>query len=171
MFKYIHSIAEDIYEYNTGKFDKLFRAIDKLGNGRDNDKLNDICQQIPLLGFHSGRYDLNLIKKDLFTVLGPENIQMIIKNPSYMCILTNSLKILDISNYLPAGTSYDSYLKTYLGGCKCENKISCVCGLGKGLFPYEYITSFDKLNETKLPPMQAFDSELRGTQISDEDYE
>jgi hypothetical protein len=87
-----------------------------------------------------------------------------------MCISTNDLKILDISNYLPPATSYEKYLKTYLGECKCEDKIKCLCGLGKGLFCYEYITSFDKLNETALPPKQAFDSKLKGTTISDDDY-
>ncbi|KAE8961417.1 hypothetical protein PR001_g30048, partial [Phytophthora rubi] len=81
------------------------------------------------------------------------------------------MKILDISNYVPAGTSYDKYLTTYLGGCKCEDKISCVCGLGKGLFPYEYITSFNVLNETQVPPKSAFDSKLRGTSISGDEYE
>lgn len=96
---------------------------------------------------------------------------MVIKNPSYMCISTNSLNILDISNYLPAATSYSSYLETYLGGCRFSDKIRCVCGLGKGMFPYEYITCFDKLNETMLPTKYAFDSQLHGTQISDEDYE
>lgn len=135
MFDYIHVIARDIYEHNVSKFDKLLEAVERSGNNRDHDKVSNACEQIPLLGFNSGRYDLNLIKKDLFTVLGPENIKMVIKNPSYMCIATKYLRILDISNYLPAGTSYDSYLKTYLGGCKCQNKITCVCGLGKGIFP------------------------------------
>lgn len=45
-----------------------------------------------------------------------------------------------------------------------------VCGLGKGLFPYEYIKSFNVLSETKVPPQSAFDSELRGTSISYDDY-
>ncbi|KAG2826262.1 hypothetical protein PC118_g22490 [Phytophthora cactorum] len=80
------------------------------------------------------------------------------------------MKMLDISNYVPAGTSYDKYLTTYLGGCKCDDKIRCVCGLGKGLFPYEYITAFNVLNQTTIPPKSAFDSELRGSSISADDY-
>jgi len=137
---------------------------------KDIDLLEELCAQAPLIGFNSGRYDLNLVKNDLFAVLGAENIKMVIKNPSYMCISTNDLKILDISNYLPPATTYDKYLKTYLGGCQCADKIKCLCGLGKGLFCYEYITSFDKLNETALPSKQAFDSKLKGTKISDDDY-
>ncbi|KAG4037163.1 hypothetical protein PC123_g27270 [Phytophthora cactorum] len=80
------------------------------------------------------------------------------------------MKILDISNYIPDG-SYEKYLSTYLGGCKCDDKIQCVCGLGKGLFPYEYIKAFEVLNETNIPLKSAFDSALRGTSITNADYE
>jgi hypothetical protein len=143
---------------------------EKVKYEKDIDLLEELCAQAPLIGFNSGRYDLNLVKNDLFAVLGADNIKMVIKNPSYMCISTNDLKILDISNYLPPATTYDKYLKTYLGGCQCADKIKCLCGLGKGLFCYEYITSFDKLNETALPPKHAFDSKLKGATISDDDY-
>lgn len=140
-------------------------------SGKDFKIIHRAINQVPLLGFNSGRYDLNLIRNDLIGAIDASTINTVIKNPSYMCITTNSFKMLDIINYLPAGTSYDTYLKTYLGGCKCDDKITCVCGLGKGLFPYEYITSFDKLNETALPPKSSFDSKFKGTKISDEDYQ
>lgn len=133
-------------------------------------QIRRLIDQTPLIGFNSGNYDLNLVRKQLFQVLGPDNIISVIKNSGYMCISTRSLKILDISNYLPAGTSYAGYLKTYIGECACQNKITCECGLGKGLFPYEYIDSFRKLNETNLPPKSAFDSSLRNSSISEEDY-
>lgn len=182
MFNYIDSISDDIYEYNNFKYSKLYDAINEAGNtkgslksGRqlneDYDKLHDICQQTSLLGFNSGRYDINLIKKELFTVLGPESLKRVIKNPSYMCILTVRCKMLDIKNYLPPATSSSSHLKTYTGGCQCKDKIRCVCGLGKGIFPYEYINKFERLSETTIPPIRAFDSDLHNTQISKEDYE
>lgn len=41
----------------------------------------------------------------------------------------------------------------------------------KGVYPYEYIDSFDKFNETQLPPKEAFYSKLNMTGISDRDYE
>ena len=152
----------------------LCQTIDELENkARDAKTFFKTIKQVPLVGFNSGRYDINLIKKDLFSVLqasDPDNIKMVIKNPSYMCISTENLKMLDISNYLPP-CSYEKYLETYLGKCKCEDKIRCLCGLGKGIFPYEYITDFNKLNETEVPPREAFNSRLRNTEISDDDYE
>ncbi|KYM95309.1 DNA polymerase [Cyphomyrmex costatus] len=41
----------------------------------------------------------------------------------------------------------------------------------KGVFPYEYVNSFDKLNETSLPPREAFYSSLTGEDISVDDYQ
>ncbi len=41
---------------------------------------------------------------------------------------------------------------------------------GKGFYPYEYMDSFERFNETALPPKEAFFSSLKGEGISDEDY-
>jgi len=40
----------------------------------------------------------------------------------------------------------------------------------KGVFPYEFIDSVNRLNENKLPPKSAFYSNLTGSGISNEDY-
>ena len=41
----------------------------------------------------------------------------------------------------------------------------------KGIYPYEYMNSSEKLKETKLTPREAFYSRLNDEGISDEDYE
>ena len=41
----------------------------------------------------------------------------------------------------------------------------------KGVYPYEYMTSWDKFIETQLPSKEAFCSKLNMSDISDEDYE
>ena len=41
----------------------------------------------------------------------------------------------------------------------------------KGVYPYEYMDSPEKLKETRLPPKEAFYSRLSNEGISDEDYE
>ncbi|KAG3064142.1 hypothetical protein PI125_g24238 [Phytophthora idaei] len=149
-----------------------FRQTISFGKERsDYGRINQQLGQVSVLGFNSGRYDINSIKSDLFSVIGTANIKSVIKNPSYMCIATSDTKILDISNYVPAGTSYKKYLSTYLDGCKYGDKIQCVCGLGKGLFAYEYIKAFEVLNETNIPLKSALDSALHGTSITNADYE
>ncbi|ETL50244.1 hypothetical protein L916_00478, partial [Phytophthora nicotianae] len=166
-------VVQPDIKYNTGDIDKWIKVGDfansfdfhsKIGFGKKHSdylKQKQTIDQVPVLGFISGRYDINLIKSDLFAVIGTDNFKSVIKNPSYMCIGTSNMKMLDISNYVPAGTSYSKYLSTYLGNCKCDDKVRCVCGLGKGIIPYEYITSFDVLHETEIPPKSAFGSKLR----------
>jgi len=43
--------------------------------------------------------------------------------------------------------------------------------LKKGVFPYDWFDSFEKVNETKLPPKEKFYSKLNDSEISDSDYE
>ena len=40
----------------------------------------------------------------------------------------------------------------------------------KGVYPYEYMDSLQRFNETKLPPKESFYSRLTEEDISDEDY-
>ena len=55
-------------------------------------------------------------------------------------------------------------LKRYYTG----DKLSLV--MRKGVYPYEYMDSLERLKETQLPPREAFYSRLNGEGISDEDY-
>lgn len=41
----------------------------------------------------------------------------------------------------------------------------------KGVYPYEYMASMEKMRERSLPPKQAFKSTLKQEDISDSDYE
>ena len=43
--------------------------------------------------------------------------------------------------------------------------------LRKGVYPYEYMDSWERFNETSLPPKKDFYSELTLEDISDKDYE
>ena len=40
----------------------------------------------------------------------------------------------------------------------------------KGVYPYDYVSSIEKLSETQLPPKEQFYSKLNDEDISDEDY-
>jgi hypothetical protein len=41
--------------------------------------------------------------------------------------------------------------------------------LRKGVFPYEYLDKFERLDETELPPKECFRSTLKNSEISDEE--
>ena len=41
----------------------------------------------------------------------------------------------------------------------------------KGVYPYEYISSWDQFEETQLPPINAFYSNLSMSSISEDDYQ
>ena len=41
----------------------------------------------------------------------------------------------------------------------------------KGVYPYEYMDSWERFEETRLPPREAFYSNLNMEGISDKDYE
>ena len=124
------------------------------------EKLNAYTQELPVLGFNSGKYDLNAVKEFLFPYLiKTQPVKFTVKrNSNHMCLKTNSLKFLDITNYLAPGFSYDQFLKAY----ECEQT--------KGFFPYEWIDSLDKLEETLLPPHAAFYSSLKNQNITKDDY-
>jgi hypothetical protein len=54
-----------------------------------------------------------------------------------------------MTNYLPPATTYDSFLETF------------DVPIRKSYFPYEYMTDISKLQDTTLPPKEAFYSSLK----------
>ena len=119
------------------------------------------CRQIPVLGFNSAKYDLNLVKSHLIPWLrqdhDPEkvgeqdtcDVSVIKKGSTYTQIGARRFKFLDISNYLAGGVSYSAFLKAY--------KIPET----KSYFPYEWFDHPSKLNFPCLPPYETFYSELK----------
>ena len=53
--------------------------------------------------------------------------------------------------------------------CYSDNHLSLL--LRKGGYPYDYVDCLKKLDETSLPPKEAFYSNLTGEGITDEDYQ
>ena len=123
-------------------------------------------RQLPVVGFNSGKYDLNVVKKFFIPYLMKpseddeiDETRFVIKRQNtFMCFSTNKLKFLDMVNFLAPGYSYDKYLTAY--GCMQQ----------KGHFPYEYMDGIGKLEDRALPPQAAFYSRLKNEGISDEDY-
>ena len=121
-------------------------------------QLHGWLHQLPVIGFNSGKYDLNMIKRSFVPLLIHNNAAVIKRQNTYMCLSTDKLKFVDICNYLAPGVSYDKYLKAY--GCELQ----------KGHFPYEYMDDLQKLEDRVLPPQSAFFSRLKNEGISNDDY-
>ena len=64
----------------------------------------------------------------------------------------------------------DDYQCMYLQGFYKEEEVFRLMRR-KGVYPYEYMDSWKKFEDTKLPPKNAFDSRLNMKGISDQDYE
>ena len=85
-------------------------------------------------------------------------------------------KIRFIDSFKFMSTSLDNLVNNLpddafnnLEGCYKGEKLSLV--KRKGVYPYEYMDSLERLDETKLPPKEAFYSKLMGEGISNEYYD
>ena len=117
--------------------------------------------QVPVFGFNSGRYDINMIKEYFVKNLAIiSDVNVAKKENSYMFLSTSKFKFLDIKNYLAPGLSYDAWCRAY--GCELQ----------KLAFPYEWSDSFDKLNHKGPVKYEEFYSSLKGgITISQEEYQ
>ena len=105
-------------------------------------KIEEWCDQVPVLGFNSGTYDLNLIKNYFAERLADtttNKVRVAKHGNKIMFLLTSGFRFLDIINYLGPGTSYEKWVKAY--DCKTT----------KSWFPYEWFDRPEKLDYPGLP--------------------
>ena len=154
---YIHELELRIQSIHEDSEEGKFQAS-KLRTLQS--KLETYLNRLPVIGFNSGSYDMNVIKPHLISYLQEiDSIHSPIKrNNHWMSISTDQLQFLDICNYLAPGYSYDKYIKAY------------GASLQKSFFPYDWMDSLEKLNYPELPPKEAFHNKLKAKDISDEDY-
>ena len=146
---------------------------------------------IPVVFHNLSGYDSHLFIKNLGYTAG--NIDCIPNNEEKYISFTKNIvtgsytnkegktkpikhKIRFIDSFKFMSTSLDSLVNNLpddafnnLEGCYKGEKLSLV--KRKGVYPYEYMDSLERLDETKLPPKEAFYSKLMGEGISNEDYE
>ena len=116
---------------------------------------------LAVFGFNSAKYDLKLIKSSLLPILINErDIEptFIKKANQFLSFKFSDIQILDIMNFLGGATSIDSFLKAYKSS---ETK---------GFFPYEWLDHPDKMQNTELPPNDAFYSKLRSCNPLEAEY-
>ena len=103
-------------------------------------QLERYLQELPLVGFNTGKYDVNAMKVDFLLDCWTVTRSSIPWNrTTFSCA----------SRQRSWSFSYSQYLKAY----KCTEQ--------KGFFSYEWMTSLDKLNVGQLPPHEAFFSTLK----------
>jgi len=115
-------------------------------------KISEWCNQVPVVSFNSGSYDLNLIKNHFASTLAEvsKKVKVAKKGNKTIFLLTWGACFLDIINYLGPGTSYDKWVKAY--GCKAV----------KSWFTYEWFDVPEKLDFPGLPEYEAWYWKLKG---------
>ena len=149
----------DIYALKCSGLKAGFSS--KLPSQMLKDELLNYIRRVPVIGFNSGRYDLNLIKREFHSYFSDQDsreIKVIKRCNQYIAVYTENLLFLDIFNYLAPGYNYANYLKAFVG----ENT--------KGIFPYSWMTSVKKLKYKTLPPHNAFHNTLTNKNITREEY-
>ena len=111
------------------------------------ESLERYCNVLPVFGFNSAKYDINLIKSYLLPILINErDIEptVIKKANQFISFEFGDIQLLDIMNFLGGATSLDSFLKAY--------KTSET----KGFSPTNGLITLTKCRIQNLPHMTPF---------------
>lgn len=138
--------------------------------------------KIVLVLFHNGGgYEFHLLVKNLGKVQG--EISVIAKNVEEHISITKKIPIIEKNSWKIRFLDSCGFLQASLadlvknqerknfkitGKNLCEERLTLL--LRKGVFPYEWFDDVKKLNETQLPPIEAFYSSLTEQGVSKEDY-
>ena len=112
------------------------------------------CNVLPVFGFNSAKYDLNLIKSYMLPILvnGRDIEPTVIKNVLQIVSFNfGDFQLLDFMIFLGGATSRDSFLKAY------KTKET------KGFSPYDWFDSTEKLSNKDLHPNDSFFNILRNS--------
>ena len=129
---------------------------------------------IPVIAHNLKNYDAHHIMQEIGKVTGelkciPNNME------KYITFSLGKLRFVDSWQHLSteleklvASASKDSFAitKSYI-----QDEEKANLPLRKGVYPYEYMDSFKRFNETSVPPKEAFYSSLKMEKVTDENYE
>ena len=191
LFKDIFSINIPLKEETTTPlYSRCYYCKENLGEDfvRDHDHLNgkfrgyahNKCNLqaknnfAPMYSFNSSNYDNHLFITKLAKKMGekhhdgqsPIRLKVLTKtDENYISIDMGYAKALDMFRFFYP-LSLDAISKT-LSNEECITLNKCGLERRKGIFPYEWFDSIDKLHETTLPPKEAFYSKLKQSGITD----
>lgn len=135
--------------------------------------------KIPVV-FHSGKtYDFHYIIKNLTTDDPRTQRKSVIASNTekFMSMQIGHFKFIDSYSFL--NVSLESLIRN-IGSNPQDFPQTCThfnndpnlhLLIGKGLYPYEYIDSLDRMKETELPPQDKFFSTLTHKSASNADYQ
>ena len=133
--------------------------------GEVKEQRRQLVNQVPLIGFNSSKYDLNMVKeyfvKEICYSKGNECNEDVFtakKENNYMFLTTSKIKFLDVNNYIGPGLSYAAWYKSM--GCKLQ----------KLMFPCEWLDSYKKLSHVGPVSHEDFYSSLKSSNVTRGEY-
>ena len=133
-------------------------------------KITPKTHQIPVV-FHNLRgYDAHHLMQAMANL--NKEVKCVANNmEKYITISVDGLRFIDSLNFLQG--SLDSLVEaTPKEALKITKSISNCSDLlyKKGIYPYEYVDSWEKFSETHLPPKEEFYSSLTDEHITEDEY-
>ena len=187
---YYNKLFKDIFSMNipmkedtiTPLYSRCYYCNEEMGEDvvRDHDHLNgkfrgyahNKCNLqaknnfVPMYAFNSSNYDNHLF---ITKLAKKTRVKVLTKtDENYISIDMGYAKALDMYRFFHP-LSLDAISKT-LSNEECITLNKCGLERRKGIFPYEWFDSIDKLHETALPPKEAFYSKLKQCDITDKEY-
>ena len=167
IFDYFDKVAEKSKSLMTEKMKVLTENVQLHYNDDEKEKMlstiDNYCSNIPVVGFNSSFYDINLITKYGFMkeILARDESPFIIKSSTrYKVIKTQQFTFLDQMSYCAPGTNLDKFIKAYDIN---ENK---------GFFPYEWFDCYEKLDYLICDlKIEYFNSSLKNSKMKQEDFD
>ena len=140
------------------KMKPLVEALAYLGRNKCILKVREYCLGVPIIGFNTGKYDINVLRKYGFinhivriSKETEESIFLIKSCTQYKQIRVHLYNFIDQILYCAGGVDLRSFIKGYTGKSQ------------KGVLPYEVITDFEWFEKpVKTLTIKDFDSNLKG---------
>lgn len=119
--------------------------------------LMEYCS-IPIVGFNSGKYDMTFATQCM-THNEMSLRDIITKCKGFMKLRYGDYVFLDVHNFVPPNCTLEMFGKMW-GATDC-----------KGIFPYDWFDSAEKLHHPSLPPIDAFFNKMKNKVCNVKEYE